>query len=269
MRLAITQIPPRLTATATTMSSAFTLPATFLTGKPPTPTKTLIDFAQTPVPEYAKDYAVIIDNALTKAECDQLVRAAEARTDGEWEQAMINIGGGMQRLATDTRDCGRIIWDDFEIVEKIWQRVKHLVPEIHTISRQPLITGQGPSKRKETLQMTRLNERMRFLRYEEGNYFRPHWDGSFRVPGGDEFSLYTLHLYLNEADPNAPEGELKGGATTFHSYDQRRELDVDPKIGRILIFQHRDLLHSGADVHAGIKLTMRTDLMYRKAETTE
>ncbi|KAL8794106.1 MAG: hypothetical protein Q9195_003291 [Heterodermia aff. obscurata] len=251
------------------MSSPFTLPSTFLTNKPPTPTKTLIDFAQTPVPEYAKDYAVIIDNALTKAECDLLVRAAEARTNGAWEQAMVNIGGGMQVIATDTRDCGRIIWDDADIVEKIWQRVKHLVPEIHTISQQPLVTGQGPAKRKETLQMTRLNERMRFLKYEEGNYFRPHWDGSFRVPGGDEFSLYTLHLYLNEADPSAPEGELKGGATTFHSCDERSQLDVDPKIGRILIFQHRNLLHSGADVHAGIKLTMRTDLMYRKIEKAE
>lgn len=111
--------------------------------------------------------------------------------------------------------------------------------------------------------MTRLNERMRFLKYEEGNYFRPHWDGSFRVPGGDEFSLYTLHLYLNEADPNAPEGELKGGATTFHSDDERRELEIVPKVGRILIFQHRNLYHSGADVDAGIKLTLRTDLMYR------
>ena len=86
------------------------------------------------------------------------------------------------------------------------------------------------------------------------------------MPGGDEFSLFTLHLYLNEADPSAPEGELKGGATTFHSSDERSELNVDPKIGRLLIFQHRNLLHSGADVHAGIKLTMRTDLMYRKVE---
>lgn len=248
---------------------SFTLPSTFLTDRPPTPTKNLIDFTQTTIPEYAKDYAVIIDNALTKIECEQLVRAAEARTDGQWEQAMINVGGGMQALATDTRDCGRIIWDDHEIVEKIWQRVKHLVPEIQSVNQQPLVTGLGPSKRKETLKMTRLNERMRFLKYEEGNYFRPHWDGSFRMPGGDEFSLYTLHLYLNEADPNAPEGELKGGATTFHSWDEKAAFNVEPKIGRVLIFQHRDLLHSGANVDGGIKLTMRTDLMYRKVQTEE
>lgn len=43
-----------------------------------------------------------------------------------------------------------------------------------------------------------------------------------------------------------------------------RSLDVEPKVGRVLIFQHRDLLHSGADVTGGIKLTLRTDLTYEK-----
>ena len=60
------------------------------------------------------------------------------------------------------------------------------------------------------------------------------------------------------------EGRLEGGATTFHSYDMRRSLDVVPKVGRVLIFQHKGLLHSGADVEQGIKTTLRTDLMYRK-----
>ena len=45
-----------------------------------------------------------------------------------------------------------------------------------------------------------------------------------------------------------------------------RSLDVDPKVGRVLIFQQRDLLHSGADVTNGVKLTLRTDLMYARVE---
>jgi hypothetical protein len=43
----------------------------------------------------------------------------------------------------------------------------------------------------------------------------------------------------------------------------KERLDVDPKIGRVLIFQHRRLLHSGDDVVDGIKLTMRSDIMYK------
>lgn len=56
---------------------------------------------------------------------------------------------------------------------------------------------------------------------------------------------------------------LRGGATTFHSRDMKERLDVDPKVGRVLIFQHRRLLHSGDDVVSGIKYTMRSDLMFR------
>jgi hypothetical protein len=60
-----------------------------------------------------------------------------------------------------------------------------------------------------------------------------------------------------------PKGMLRGGATTFHSTDMKERLDVDPKIGRVLIFQHRRLLHSGDNVVEGIKLTMRSDIMYK------
>lgn len=42
----------------------------------------------------------------------------------------------------------------------------------------------------------------------------------------------------------------------------RHRLDVDPKAGRVLVFQHRRLLHSGDTVAAGTKYTMRSDLLY-------
>jgi hypothetical protein len=43
-------------------------------------------------------------------------------------------------------------------------------------------------------------------------------------------------------------------------------VDVDPKAGRVLIFQHRDLYHCGDDVLKGVKYTMRTDIMYELVE---
>lgn len=76
--------------------------------------------------------------------------------------------------------------------------------------------------------------------------------------------MFTLHLYLNESEPDQPDGELKGGATTFHSFNMMKEFKVRPKIGRVLVFQQRGLLHSGEEVLAGTKLTMRTDLMFEK-----
>ena len=248
-------------------SSASSLPSNFLSNPSPNITIKKIDFTKTPIPQYDGLKAFIIDNALSKPECETLVQAAEATTNSIWEQAMVNVGMGKQKLMKDVRDCGRIIWDSQTVVDAIWSRVKALVlPEMEVLKNVPKITGPGPAKRRETWKLTRPNERMRFLRYGVGQYFKPHKDGSYVTPDGSEISFYTLHLYLNESDPDSTEGKLEGGATVFHYYDMdvEKNFKVAPKIGRILIFQHKHLLHSGEDVTAGIKMTLRTDLMYKK-----
>lgn len=90
-----------------------------------------------------------------------------------------------------------------------------------------------------------------------------HADGSYQTPDGGEKSYYTLHLYLNGSGPARP---LVGGATAFYAGDMRTQHDVRPKSGRVLLFQHRNLLHAGEEVRAGIKMTMRTDLMFRQPD---
>ena len=172
---------------------------------------------------------------------------------------------------THERNCGRIIWDSQDVVDRVWKRIEHL-PEVQEIVRLedvPKVFGNGPQKRGEVWKFSRPNERMRFLKYVGGEYFRPHCDGSYATPDGKERSYFTLHLYLNNAmagtrngNVNDAQNLLIGGATTFHAYNMIDQLDVLPKAGRILLFQHRDLLHSGDDVLQGTKYTMRTDLMY-------
>ena len=139
----------------------------------------------------------------------------------------------------------------------------------------------GPTKRKEVWKVTRLNERLRFLKYVGGEYFRrelssttihhaalipykAHCDGLYETPDRKERSYFTLHLYLNDADGEDGSEPLVGGATTFFTYDMQRRMDVTPKAGRVLLFQHRELLHSGDDVVSGTKFTMRTDIMFTK-----
>lgn len=104
---------------------------------------------------------------------------------------------------------------------------------------------------------------------------------------------YTAHFYLNDSAqalgiPAPKVGEtdhqledtmekpaevLRGGATTFHARKGHERIDVDPKAGRVLIFQHQLLrrklfsiadgsvaytnlyvfVDSGDDVIAGVK----------------
>lgn len=91
-----------------------------------------------------------------------------------------------------------------------------------------------------------------------------HCDGTYETIDRTERSYFTLHLYLNDAEGKNGQEPLEGGATTFHSRGMTERLDVIPKCGRVLIFQHRALVHSGDDVVRGTKLTMRTDIMYER-----
>jgi len=92
-----------------------------------------------------------------------------------------------------------------------------------------------------------------------------HCDGSYTAHP-DSFrpvkTLFTVHLYLNDSQAEDPSAELAGGSTPFFSPDETRRLDVHPKAGRVLIFQHYRLVHSGDDVRTGTKYTVRMDLLY-------
>ena len=92
-----------------------------------------------------------------------------------------------------------------------------------------------------------------------------HSDGAhFYEENGTEFqSHYTLQLYLNDAvDENPTSDQVVGGETSFLSRDRKRRVDIQPKAGSVLLFQHEGLLHEGAVVKEGMKYTMRTDIVY-------
>lgn len=246
-------------------------------------TKTSVDFGTTALPEYSSLYACILDNVLSASECLTLLNLAKATTDGEWAHAMINSGpGGSQQLDTESRACGRIIWEDENIVGGIWARCEASVPELQELRNRPQMTGKGWLKRDWGYKVKGLDRRMRFLRYFDGEYFRrmliviplrvtrlltapiAHFDATHTGGQDDEASFITMHLYLNEPDEDSM---LEGGATRFHAMDgSKRHLDVEPKTGRLLLFQHEGLLHSGANVTRGVKYSMRTDLLYVKCD---
>jgi hypothetical protein len=94
--------------------------------------------------------------------------------------------------------------------------------------------------------------------------FIAHGDGCYETPDRKERSYFTLHLYLNDPVGKNGQENLEGGATTFWGFDMIRRLDVVPKAGRVLLFQQRGLIHSGDEVTKGTKLTMRTDIMFKK-----
>jgi len=147
-----------------------------------------IDFESSPLPEYKRLYAVVLDDVLSKEECDQLIFMAEmsvgAHRGGDepdnngWKPAMVNAGRNYEVLALDYRNSDRIIWDERVVATRLWGRIMQAqgmkeyfsvlegegyVPAVgDTISRGErwVVTKQG------------LNERLRFLKYGAGQYFK-------------------------------------------------------------------------------------------------
>ncbi|EAW14151.1 uncharacterized protein ACLA_071840 [Aspergillus clavatus NRRL 1] len=259
-----------------------------------------VNFLETnpPLPEYKDLVAAVIDDVLTEDECKQLLQIAEATTVRDpsglptWERALINAGGGKQVLATDSRNCGRIFLDSHELADRLLARLMPFLKELGAdqINNRPRVTGLAG--RGKIFNVSGLNERLRFLKYEGGEYFLPHCDGRYTTPDKQERSYFTVQLYLNgdgEQDlkelqraikdsNNAPHsttnpdltGKLLGGATSFMANfgDKDRRVRVFPRTGSVLVFQQSELLHGGDLVFRGIKYTMRTDVMYREQTTS-
>ncbi|KAG5658112.1 hypothetical protein KAF25_007063 [Fusarium avenaceum] len=243
------------------------IPDSFLTSAPPKPiTAHHIDFATSSLPQYKGHTAIVLDNVLTPDECRELISLAEAsvpRADesaSAWRPALVSAGPGVESHAPGYRESDRIIWDQQTIVDRLWERCalsEGLRDLLAAVPPQPYL-GSGKWV------FSRFNNRMRFLKYSPGQFFKPHCDGSYYYtegPGTEFETYYTVHLYLNDSVENDPTAELEGGATSFLDRKDNR-VDVNPKAGSVLIFQHDGLYHEGALVKKGTKYTMRTDILY-------
>lgn len=167
-----------------------------------------------------------IRGVLTADECQQVIAFAEERG---FDPATINDEFGVQRPDEETRNNDRVIVDDFELARRLWSRVEKFMP--------PMLDGRP---------VRGLNERFRYYRYNPGQRFTWHFDGSFRRPNGEESRL-TFMIYLNEG--------YEGGETQFES------VSTAGKLGMALVFEH-ELLHQGAEVTGGVKYVLRSDVMY-------
>ncbi|KAK8099500.1 uncharacterized protein PG998_012741 [Apiospora kogelbergensis] len=243
----------------------------------------VIDFKETALPQYAPCYAAVLDNVLTPAECATLLELAESSVRDEdktpegspWRPALVNVGNGYEVLEASYRNSDRIIWDQQDVVDRIWARVAQVpgvMDKLGTVTGEELLGVTRQGKAATWWDFHAVNKRMRCLKYGPGQFFAAHCDGPYGYKDESDGTVYrthyTVHIYLNDAkvevsDKNKDKTELEGGATLFLSNDEERRLEINPKAGRVLIFQHRRLYHSGDGVVAGQKYTIRTDLLYK------
>ncbi|KAH8756294.1 hypothetical protein F5883DRAFT_684656 [Diaporthe sp. PMI_573] len=235
---------------------------------PPSATTRLIDFKKTNLGQYENFFAMVIDDLFTPSECEALLSIVQPDASKPWPPATVTAYNGTQFVDLMSRDCGRIIHESQILADGLLNRIlPHLQTTVITLNNAPDITGQAAVVNKETWKIARLDSALRFLKYEPGQYFRPHCDRSYVSKDGSEKSFLTVHVFLNGGGKD--DQEVQGGATRFGIDFENPKVDklgVDPKQGSVLIFQQRDMYHEGAEVHKGIKYTLRTDAIYRKVK---
>jgi prolyl 4-hydroxylase len=169
-----------------------------------------------------------VPGVLDDAACGRLIARVEELGPGDVPVATTN--GFVIR--PDVRNNKRVMFDDAALAGELYAKVFPALP--------PRLCGVVPCG---------ANERFRCYRYEPGQQFRAHHDGSYHRDA-NECSLLTLMVYLNDG--------FDGGETRFLDLD----VAVRPRTGMALLFQHH-LLHEGSVVRSGVKYVLRSDVMYR------
>lgn len=177
---------------------------------------------------------MMVDNVFTAQECQEFIDFSH---QFQYEVAPITVNSSQSQLRIDIRNNQRVIYDDIAFAQRIYDRVQSFLPQDLF---EWVVTG--------------LNERFRFYLYENGQTFKPHYDGNYEVNDWYSSQL-TLLIYLSD--------DFTGGETIFYNKTKCLPIaKVKPKLGQILIFEHRQL-HEGSPVLSGQKYVLRTDVMYK------
>lgn len=199
-----------------------------------------------------------LHNVLSKAECQALIETSEAL--GYTEDAAVSLPRAI-------RHNHNLTWvADDSTTDLIWQRCAHLFTDEqqHFMGKKPL----------------GINGRFRFYRYQQGDFFSIHTDGSWpdsRIIDGevianareDRWSMYTFLILLND--------EYEGGHTQFLVNRENPELpargratantvNVRTPAGSVLCFPHGThplhCLHGSENIISGSKYIIRTDVLF-------
>jgi len=191
-------------------------------------------------------YCLWVEAIFSKAECEQLIAFAEAQS---FEPAsLIKDPETGNIMKNPNRNNDRVSLFNEEIATKLYARLLPYLPSSWTYEGETWVPDS-------------CNLRMSFLRYYPKEHYSPHVDVEYVTPDGSLRSFITIQLYLNEG--------FTGGMTRFIQevgytrIDDRQFLDVIPKTGAVLLFEH-ELLHTGCPVEEGCKYTIRTDIMFRR-----
>jgi len=213
-----------------------------------------------------------VSDFLSFEECKKIVNCAESKGFNESPSS----GGGHGRTGReDPRDNKYQVIVDQNLANQLWERIKPYVPKTANqfLETSTYFNEEGGSE----WEASGVVERLRIYKYESGEQYPEHMDGSYKRSIVDKHgesyyqqSFLTLLIYLND--------EFEGGKTGFYPNKQHcrylRDIEnkipsivITPKTGTALVNIH-NILHEGAPVEFGTKYVLRTDILFTKKMPT-
>jgi len=183
---------------------------------------------------YSNKYVQIIENVFTKEECEDLIKLSEERG---FETAGFYVDqNGKEHFFLNKRRSDRCIINDTSFADKLLHRIYKLIP------------NQYNNKKLHS-----INYRLKFLKYNIGDYFTRHHDSNYISENGSR-SQITILIYLN--------CDYEGAYTTFfkNSEDFNGYI-IKPSVGMVCLMDQK-IEHEVNALINGTKYVIRTDLMY-------
>jgi hypothetical protein len=140
------------------------------------------------------DKVLVIHDFLSSEECADLIRRSKGF---RYEQGTV-----ADVVIEDVRNNDRVLVDDFSLASDLFRRAEPSLPSV-----------------VEGCRLVGFNERWRFYRYQPGQTFKPHRDGSYFRSKSLEESQITFMIYLNDGMTAARHGFLQ--TWNRHSDDVR------------------------------------------------
>ena len=216
-----------------------------------------------------------LDGVLTEKQCKEIIHVSNLCKfqDMSSKYDAVNQRNNSRLLVLDP-DLSRFLWKQIEVV------LADVIRD-YEISLYPL----GFDVLRGSWELSGCNEALRINKYSSGRseFFAPHKDAQ-HCPSGDERSLLSFVLYLNES--------FKGGETCFYlpnnmelhtkgmTVDEEIEacgglkngferVKITPATGSAVLFS-QNILHESTpllpQVPPGAKLVLRTDIMLQRKE---
>jgi len=216
--------------------------------------------------------ASVIDNLLSPAECNTLIQLMQSAP----HVAPVNYQGNPKQHSEQLGSVRVNLWSP-ELADSIWKKISPYIEPVCADENTLTDWWQGDKSRKNW-QPVAISPLLRFMRYEKQGKHLPHYDAGFIYPDDNVRGLMSLIIYLTSHEQGGETrmiDDCQQGCIWDRNHDDwdREAINSEvvfsckPKVGRALLFLHREC-HDVAEYKGdNPRVIIRTDILFASVKS--